>query len=372
MTEPTPVFSLGRRQTRVISSIQRHRARNREQARPPLQPQPQPPPTPAPVDFKARIWCIYPCANHAVRNKMSWISGNTITSVLQNIRAQIKDPGIFGAIEVRNLRGCISLAVKNQRFVQLCRKLVRNWLTRRLKSNGAEDLVTGEVPKKPVVFVDWPARRTYTFEATTIRRLMLDRVLQSSYLFPTYGLPRNPYTNVDLTYSQYACVLNQLRVHQMTHWALEALLSCNYETELLKRKFGETIGQHIMNTQLTALNSPDATELVHQFIDDEHHRNHAHFCSDLYMWGLNNRRGMNRIEVWIKLCRDYYMLKYNFATMEEMTKEILRIRSRARAICSSPPSEIMAKQAAMFKQKLLDERARQQRVGGLPAPNSTE
>ena len=372
MTEPTPVFSLGRRQTRVISSIQRHRARNRGRA----QQRPYPPPPlaapPPHVDFKVRIWCIYPCENHNVRNKMSWIRGNTITSILQDIKVQMKNPGIFGAAETRNLRGCISLAVKNQRFIQLCRKLVRNWLTRRLKSNGAEDLVTGEVPKRPVVFVDWPARRTYTFEATTIRRLMLDRVLQSSYLFPTYGLPRNPYTNVDLTYSQYACVLNQLRAYQATHWALEALISCNYDTELLKKKFGETIGQHIMKTQLTALNTSDAIELVHQFIDDEHHRNDKHFCSDLYMWGLNNRGGMNRIEAWIKLCRDYFMVKYNFATMEEMTKEIIRIRSRARTLCSWRPHEIMAKKAAMFKQKLLHERARQQRAGGSPVSTSTE
>jgi len=372
MSEPTSPFSLGRRPTRIISSIERHRVRNRARARLPLQPQLQLQPPQTPLDFKARVWCIYPCANDAVRNKMCWISGNTITSVLQNIKAQMKDPGIFGATEMRNLRGCISLAVKNQRFVQLCRMLLRNWLARRLKSNGAEDLVTGEVPKKPVVFVDWPARRTYTFEANTIRRFMLDRVLQSSYLFATYAMPRNPYTNVDLTYSQYACVLNQLRAHQMTHWALEALLSCNYDTELLKKKFGETIGQHIMNTQLTALNNPEAIDIVHQFIDDEHHRNGDYFCSDLYMWGLNNRGGMNRIETWIKLCRDYYMLKYNFATMEEMTKEILRIRSRAKTICSSPPAEIMAKKSAMFKQKLLDERARQRRAGESPVSTSSQ
>lgn len=372
MSEPTSSFNLGRRATRVISSIERHRVRNRGRARPPLQPQPSPPPTPAPVDFKARVWCIYPCANHVVRNKMSWISGNTITSVLQNIRAQMKDPGIFGAMEVRNLRGCISLAVKNQHFIQLCRRLVHNWLTRRLKSNGAEDLVTGELPKKPVVFVDWPARRTYTFEANTVRRLMLDRILQSSYLFPTYALPRNPYTNVDLTYSQYACVVNQLRAHQMTHWVLEALLSCKYDTAILKKKFGETIGQHIMNTQLTALNSAEVIDIVHQFIDDEHHRNGEHFCSDLYMWGLNNRGGMNRIETWIKLCRDYYMLKYNFATMEEMTNEILRIRSSAKRICSSLPVEIMAKKASIFKQKLLDERVRQRLAVGSPVSSSTD
>jgi hypothetical protein len=303
---------------------------------------------------------------------MCCLHGNTITTILHAIKRLMKNPGIFGAMEMRILRGCMSLAIKNQRFVQLCRKLVHNWLARRLKSNGAEDLVTGEVPKRPVVFVDWPARRSYTFEGNTIRRLMLDRVLQSSYLFPTYGFPRNPYTNVDLTYLQYMCVLNQLRAHQITHWALEALLSCNYDMGILKKKFGETIGQHIMNTQLTTLNSPEAIELVHQFIDDEHDRNGEHFCYELYMWGLNNRGGMNRIETWIKLCRDYYMLKYNFATMEEMTKEILRIRSRAKDICSLPPREIMAKKASIFKQKLLDERARQRSAVGSPVSSSTE
>jgi hypothetical protein len=201
---------------------------------------------------------------------------------------------------------------------------------------------------------------------------MLDRVLQSSYLFATYAMPRNPYTNVDLTYSQYACVLKQLRVHQTTHWALEALFSCNYDTAQLKKKFGETIGQNIMNTQLTTLNNPEAIDIVHQFIDDEHHRNGEHFCSDLYLWGLNNRGGIQRIETWIKLCRDYYMLKYNFATMEDMRDEIIRIRSRARSICSLSPTDIMAKKSAMFKQKLLDERARQQRAGGSPVSTSTE
>lgn len=337
-----PVFNIG--STPVISGHNR-----------PPQPKKKHKQTFIPLTFKGRVWCILPCKSPIVSTTICGL-GNTITSVLRAINAQIRNPGIFGEERKNVLRGCFQLAKRNQRFIQMCRKLLRSWLARRIRPSNEEDLVTGEKPKNPIVLVEWNTRRSYSFEANTIRRYMLERILQSSYLFPTYALPRNPYTNVDMTHVQYLSILHELRAKQMTHWALEALASCHYNIDRLRREFGITIHRYIVKNQLTKVNSPEVIELVHEFIEDQHEDHAMKFCSNLYMWGLNNHLASHRIQQWISLCKDYYMARYNFSDVEGIEKELRRIRNRSEVLCSIP-RDLMMEKSARFKKNLLAQRA---------------
>lgn len=352
--------------------LERNRQRNRRPPPPPPPPKKKHNQKPITVNFKDRVWCIVPCKSPIVGVTICGL-GKTITSVIQAIHTQMRDPGVFGQYRKDILRGCFQLAKRNQRFIQMCRKLLRSWLARRIRPSNEEDLVTGEVPQDPIVLVEWNARRSYSFEVNTIRRYMLERVLQSSYLFPTYALPRNPYTNVDMSQMQYLSILKQLRARQTTHWALEALAACNYDITRLKKEFGPTIHQYIVKSQLTRLNNPEVIELVHEFIDDQHNDHAMNFCSNLYKWALNNHTGCHRIRKWVGLCKDYYMARYNFPDVAGFEKEVGRIRMRSEMLCSVP-RDLMIEKSERFKQGLLAQRKAtlSSRVGaGQPASSST-
>jgi hypothetical protein len=125
-----------------------------------------------------------------------------------------------------------------------------------------------------------------------------------------------------------------------------------------------------MKSQLTKLNNPEVIELVHEFIDDQHYDHAMNFCSDLYMWALNNHTGGHRIQQWVSLCKDYYMARYNFPETASFEKEIERIRCRTEVLCSAP-RDLMIEKSARFKKKLLAQRALSIKASAQPPASSS-
>jgi len=228
-------------------------------------------------------------------------------------------------------------AKQNQRRLMAFRALAHKWLLkRRFKAGNEEDLVTGEAPKKLVTLVVWSERRIYSFEANTIRRDMLERLFQHSYLFPKYLPPRNPYTNCEMTSVQLSSVISQLRAFGLSHWAFEGLLKCKYDMDKFKAMFGEAVKRELIAKHFNNLSSPETIDIVIDFIDDQHDENAKYFDIALYRWAFDNNVRHSKISKWVAVCRDYHEALLNIRDRHDLGKKILEIRATCLKLCSYP------------------------------------
>jgi hypothetical protein len=221
---------------------------------------------------------------------------------------------------------------ENYRLVNVFRKLLYRWMNRRFKICNDTDLLTCEPPKNLITLRVNSEKTLYQFEATTILRDMVERLLSQSYLFPKYLIPRNPFTNCEMTLNQFFSVLRQLRKAGHSHWVLEGLASTQYDIEKFKEYFGATVKKHIILSEFKTP-SADTLDLVHGFIEIQHEKNEEAFQSDLYKWALEQNVHHRRIRSWMNLCKDYYIMVYTDGNGKDYAKEILRISTAARSLC---------------------------------------
>jgi hypothetical protein len=270
----------------------------------------------------------------------------TITPILKFLKNELRQQKMLYPSRIRypgsqqQILAGISQAIQhvraNQRRLMAFRALAHKWLLkRRFKAGNEEDLVTGEIPKKPVTLTIWSERRTYTFEATTIRRDMLERLLQHSYLFPKYLVPRNPYTNCEMSQEQFSSIISQLRATGLSHWAFEGLLKCNYDMEKFKAMFGEPVKRELIAKHFNNV-SAETIDIVIDFMDDQHDENDKYFDSSLYRWALENSVRHLKITKWVSLCRRYHEAIVNLRDRQELGKELLEIRAACLTLCSYP------------------------------------
>jgi hypothetical protein len=228
---------------------------------------------------------------------------------------------------------------ENYRLVNVFRKLLYRWMNRRFKICNDTDLLTCEPPKNLITLRVNSEKTLYQFEATTILRDMVERLLSHSYLFPKYLMPRNPFTNCEMKLNQFYSVLMQLRKAGHSHWVLEGLASTHYDIEKFKEHFGATVRKHIILTEFKTP-SADTLDLVHSFIEIQHEKNEEVFHSDLYRWALEHNLRHHRIRSWVNLCKDYYIMVYTDGSGKEYAKEILRINTASRRLCIYDSEEL--------------------------------
>ena len=100
-------------------------------------------------------------------------------------------------LTLKIIRRCLLL---NQRFRWTMKQLIYRWRVSKCRAANEEDVVTGEVPEKLVEMYDWSHKCKYVFEAATVYRDYLTKIQNASGLFVIPRVPRNPFTNMELTY----------------------------------------------------------------------------------------------------------------------------------------------------------------------------
>jgi len=286
----------------------------------------------------------------------------TCTSVRRRIGEAAIDNNLFSPINMfcrarqakqAMIERCMTLAAENQRYRVLFQGLARAWLLKRIKSANEEDLLTGESPKKLVSVYDWPGRSLYRFEASTILRDMTSRLMNHSYLFPTFQLPRNPYTNVDLNVMQFFSVMKQLRSHGQTNWKLEALLELQYSMSQFKEKFGESVKREIIDRQFANLKSEETIDILLEHIQDQHELHNSRFNKAIYEWTLKNTDcSALRMQFWIKNCKEYNMLNATIRDPQQLIQELTALQLSTYKFCGVP-IDLIRKREAQFKKDLV-------------------
>jgi hypothetical protein len=253
----------------------------------------------------------------------------------------------------------------NARFRNLARTLLKAWLRRRrFQQVNDTDLVTLEAPRKLVTLFDWPSRRIYSFEASTIRKDCVERLLCQDLEIATPQKLRNPYTNLPLKFGQAFHIIQQLRAHGSTHWALEAY--ANPFTHYNFAKFCQTYNTPLRHSAIDRIfNNPrssDCIDLVYEFIKDEHDNHGQSFNVPVYLWALrHDDTAMDRIKKWREVCKKYHWISIQFSDVAEINAQIDRhITPLTESLCG-PPQDLIILRNLEHKQMVLKQ-ARQNRI----------
>lgn len=333
------------RQERRIRAHRALRARISKLLHPPVT---QPPP-------RKRVWYLLP--PHQISDSRVilpfYFAGTTLKDVEETFRKHVTGE-ITTPIPAASFLAAFKAAMElNQRVRARMTALALRWLrARKVVPGNTEDLVTLEPPQHPVRFMDWPARRLYTFEAATLYRDMLERLLLHDQVFPTTAAPRNPYTNLPLTIGQLHTAFGQLQAAGKSHWALDAFARCGYALPTFKRNYAEPLKHSALKRLFQVTNHPDYIDLLYEFIQDEHEQHEQHFNSGIYLWALQNDATCTRMIKWRQLCYRYHEMNILIKDHADLgAAQDREIGPATEALCS-PPMELLAARNLWHKQLL--------------------
>ena len=120
------------------------------------------------------------------------------------------------------------------------------------KQINEEDIVSMEVPKKPIYVINYPERCSYVYEAETMRRSINNKLLMSDWMFDTPQYPVNPLSNEPFTTGQLLSIYNQMKTYGSFSWVFDRFKACSFNLNLFKLRFKqqlklEAIESHFKN-----------------------------------------------------------------------------------------------------------------------------
>lgn len=219
------------------------------------------------------------------------------------------------------------LFIKNNQLRICMKRLVNAWKRRHMKIINDIDLVTQEIPKKPVYLLDWPTKTTYQFEASTILRDSINRLMNHDMMILEPLKPRNPFTNSDLTYGACLSLHKQLRNTGVTHWIWEAYASSNFSIVKLLKNFEVPMKHNCLDIVLKDPTDPNTLEFALDFILGEytHHSIENPPSEWLILNVLATQWHTSGIKGWVDLCRIFWRAQIKNIDEEEI---YVHIKSR--------------------------------------------
>jgi hypothetical protein len=289
--------------------------------------------------FNTNPWLVIPASN-AVSTHI-FHAGNSMDALktIKDETSMLKRHGPststrYGAYKITPvlLNESRRTILENQRIRSTLTRFARCILRKRIRSANEVDIVTGEVPVNPVYLTDWDSRRRYVFEADTIRRDMTERLLIHTFLFPKPQVPRNPYTNSNMTYGQLVSVIQQLKKYK-TNLFLEALYLARGDVARFEREMYWKLRSEIVRRTFLNPRDEDAISTLKEFIEDYHTMNNMPYDEDVYDWAFENSILCPRLSEWRAACYEYYR-KACFVTITEEDKQM--VKRKVKSLCSDP------------------------------------
>lgn len=194
-----------------------------------------------------------------------------------------------------------------QRIRWTFRRFVHLWRFHRLSRPLLNDIVTGEVPKRPVFIVSWKSRTATPFEATTLHKDITERLQLHDGFFEDPQLPRNPLTNLPLTQAQHISIWNSISCagipvsaafteFRRVRWNLERFMQ-EYTISLQLRAFQVTMKDR---------SHEDTQERALDFIQFAYDQE-AIDCSVVsFKYAFRRFTNHPLLVKWCKLCEEYY------------------------------------------------------------------
>lgn len=270
------------------------------------------------LNLEESQWIILPSVPYELQ-RIAYSSENQAFEIMKAVRRN-KNPLLRRA------------AYKNQRVRNAFSALARRWIYRKFQQGNEEDLVTCEVPPNPIILMDWDNRRKYVFEPRTIYRDMVSRLQSSiSAFFPKAQWPRNPYTNLKMSYGQFIGVVQQLRSRGMTHWTIDSLYSAQYCLKKFQKDNYWKLRETILKNLFTSSTNMEGNSLVLDFIGEAFDTNNLEYEENAYKWGMETVPDHPHLVAWRTLCYKHYRVS-NAVPADEETDKIV---TQAGRLCSS-------------------------------------
>ena len=195
---------------------------------------------------------------------------------------------------------------KNQSLRWSFKKLLNRWIASKLEQVNTTDLVTVDIPKKPVFLYDIQARKKYAFEATTILKDSYTRLLNHDGLILDSKMPRNPYTNTDFSLLDCLIVHNQLRRHGITDWLWEAFARQKFSLDALQEHFEVPMRLACLKAVFIE-NNYQAHDLLVDFIHEQYENHGKQSPTDNVLYRvLRTCKNHPFIEDWMDVCQEYW------------------------------------------------------------------
>jgi hypothetical protein len=189
--------------------------------------------------------------------------------------------------------------------------LIFRWQIKKCIKNckNTEDPVTMEVPKQPVVIIDFKKRMSFVYDANTLKKTIENRLLFSDYMFPEPKQPVNLLTNQPFTYGQVISIINQCKKYGKASWIMESFMELNANLEL----FSFHNKQKLKVEAIKAYFKKPSYCLREVVID---YFNLEAETSDLpnqqvsrFINAYDTKPEMPIVQQWIGITRDYYIAK---------------------------------------------------------------
>ena len=203
----------------------------------------------------------------------------------------------------------ISTYKKNMKIRWAMKKLMNMWRMKHIRVMNEEDVATQEIPKKRIVFVDWKTRTSHQFEAMTILRDSITRLLHHDQLFLQALPPRNPFTNTPLSYGALVSLHYQLRSVGVTHWLWEAFAASNFDIETLEKSYEVPMKLRCLESMMADKTNVNTLDFIMDFIIGEysHHIIYGPPNERMVLRILITKWDEPKIQEWIKLCNSYWV-----------------------------------------------------------------
>ena len=203
---------------------------------------------------------------------------------------------------------------KNQKFRWAMKRLIYRWRMSKCKAMNTEDIFTGEVPVKCVEIYDWSQRRKYAFEAGTVYRDLLTKIQNACELFVSPMMPRNPFTNSELTYGQLHFTIRALISYGFNHWCFDALKKSGYCLKTFEEVYAYPLKYDNLKSIYRKPTEPACAAIVADFIEHsyEHHDVEIPFKHAWYM-ALTENPDCEIIQKWrgLSLKHEQILIRYD-------------------------------------------------------------
>ena len=128
------------------------------------------------------------------------------------------------------------------------------------------DPITLCPPDNPIVLYDWSVKKKFILEASTLALLIESKLLYHEGGFPIPMYPKNPRSNIELSYQQLVSLYYQLLAHGKLMWGMTTLRQCNFNKKRWFKYHKSAITIAAIKNSISLLDTADGVELLSDFI----------------------------------------------------------------------------------------------------------
>jgi hypothetical protein len=220
-----------------------------------------------------------------------------------------------------NLKVLRSAIYKLRKIRRAFKYLLHHWLSSRLSPANEEDLFTLEIPKKPVFIIDWPSRKRYVFESSTLMKDITERLLHHDSYFQEPQVPRNPFTNIPLTLSQTLSIWNQLRDSRPSS-VFTNFRAARFDMNRFSNEYSIPLQLHALRSAFKDVKNIDVQERIQDFIQYCYDQEAIDCYSTVYAHCLKHYSTNPLVVKWIQICKEYYEAHIVYASNPQKLKAI--------------------------------------------------